>query len=197
MGGSHVSSAEPTARRRRETRLEEPLATDRATQRQDGGPIVSTAVNDKIVVHIPALRRYARRLTKNRSDSEDLVQNTLLRALGRWHLWRPEGGHLSQWLRTLCYHQFIDDVRRARRAPLVPLDDTDVRSLGTAPVDVVEIREVEDRIRSLQPHHRRLLLLAASGTTYPEIAALTHLPRGTVASRLSRARQLLAVATDR
>jgi RNA polymerase sigma-70 factor (ECF subfamily) len=153
---------------------------------------------EQLVEHVPALRRYAQRLTMNRTDSEDLVQNTLLRALCRRHLWDPEGGSLSQWLNTLCRHQFIDDFRRAKRSPFAPLDDVVVRSAaGIAENDVVEIREVEDRLRTMHPHHRQLLLLAAEGTTYPEIATVMRLPRGTVASRLSRARELLAAATDR
>lgn len=156
-----------------------------------------TAFDDQIVAHIPALRRYARHMTKNRSDAEDLLQNTLLRALARWHLWSPEGGQLSQWLRTLCHHQFIDDLRRAKRSSFVPLDETVVRSAAIAQDKVVELYEVKDRLRAMQPHHRRLILLAAAGITYSEVAAVTCLPRGTVASQLSRARQLLATATDR
>lgn len=158
---------------------------------------MSTAFNDQIVEHIPELRRYAWHLTKNRSDAEDLVQNTMLRALCRGHLWSPAGGRLSQWLKTLCLHQFIDDFRRTKRSSFVALDDAAVGSMGITQESVVEIREVGDRMRSLQPHHRRLLLLAAAGVTYPEIAAMTRAPRGTVASRLSRAREVLAAAMDR
>src|SRR5688572_33308388 len=67
-----------------------------------------------LVAHIPQLRRYARALTGDRWAADDLVQDTLERACGRWNLWRA-GTDLRAWLFTVMHNLFVDGARRAAR----------------------------------------------------------------------------------
>ena len=60
---------------------------------------------------IPRLRRYARALTRNRDRADDLVQDTLSRALDKQHLWQP-GTNLRAWLLTIMHNQNVNNVRR-------------------------------------------------------------------------------------
>jgi RNA polymerase sigma-70 factor (ECF subfamily) len=72
---------------------------------------------------IPRLRRYARALTRNSVRADDLVQDTLTRAIQKEHLWQP-GTHLRVWLFTILHNQNVNTVRRAaREANALNLDD--------------------------------------------------------------------------
>ena len=71
---------------------------------------------------IPRLRRYARALTRDRGRADDLVQDTLLRALAKQHLWQP-GTDIRAWLFTIMHHQYVNTVRReAREAATVDIE---------------------------------------------------------------------------
>ena len=63
-------------------------------------------VRDELMEHVPRLRRYARALINNRDLADDLVQDTLERALSRWHLRRTEG-NVRGWLYTILYNRFL------------------------------------------------------------------------------------------
>src|ERR1700728_4542507 len=68
-----------------------------------------------IEAHIPGLRRFASALLRgDRERADDLVQDSLERALSRWHLRRPEGD-LRSWLYTILYHRFLSDLQRRKR----------------------------------------------------------------------------------
>src|SRR5258708_4301287 len=73
-----------------------------------------TDLRAKIEQEIPRLRRYARALVRNPDNADDLVQDTLLRALSKMHLWQ-EGTDLRAWLFTLMHNQYVNFVRRAVR----------------------------------------------------------------------------------
>jgi len=71
---------------------------------------------------IPRLRRYARALTRASDRADDLVQDTLLRALTKLHLWQP-GTDIRAWLFTIMHHQYVNTVRReAREAASVDIE---------------------------------------------------------------------------
>jgi RNA polymerase sigma-70 factor, ECF subfamily len=72
-----------------------------------------TEFGDRIEEQIPRLRRYARALTRSQSRCDDLVQDTLVRALAKEHLWQP-GTNLRAWLFTIMQNQNINTVRSAR-----------------------------------------------------------------------------------
>ena len=72
-------------------------------------------IRSRLVKEIPRLRRYARALTSNVAAADDLVQDCLVRAVSKSHLWQ-EGTDLRAWLSTILHNQHINDVRRAVRA---------------------------------------------------------------------------------
>jgi RNA polymerase sigma-70 factor, ECF subfamily len=139
---------------------------------------------------IPALRRYAFALLRDRTEADDLVQETLLRALGRLH---QRQGAMRPWLFAIMHNLHVNDARRARRRATVTLDDPG----ADAPVPGAQLSSAEmaDAWRGLaqlpQEQRQVLLLVAVEGFDYAEAAQILGLPLGTVMSRLSRARDRL------
>jgi RNA polymerase sigma-70 factor, ECF subfamily len=134
---------------------------------------------------IPALRRYARALTRNSDISDDLVQDTLVRALRSEQLFR--GGEVRSWLYTILTNLNRNRLRSlARRPPMSPIEDTD-----DGPNLAVETgsRDIERALATLLEDQRSaLLLVALEGLTYREAANVQGVPIGTLMSRLARAR---------
>ena len=142
---------------------------------------------------IPRLRRYARALTRDASRADDLVQDTLLRALNKQHLWQ-EGTNLRAWLFTLMHNQHVNDVRRSNRDG-GNVDVTEMAAVlvaNTDPAASRKLRELE-RALGLLPLEQReaILLVGLEGMRYDEAAAVAGVPIGTVRSRLSRGREAL------
>jgi len=144
-----------------------------------------------IAPQIPRLRRYARALTGERGRADDLVQDTLERALGRFHLWR-RGSDLRAWLFTIMHNLFVNQVRTADPlADGADLDTVTVAARG-GPADVTDLLDLDAALRRLPDEHREVLLLVAlEQLSYHEAAAVLGVPLGTVMSRLSRARERL------
>ncbi|RTL26533.1 MAG: sigma-70 family RNA polymerase sigma factor, partial [Rhodocyclaceae bacterium] len=142
-----------------------------------------------ILAEIPRLRRYARALTGNEADADDLLQDTLERALGKWLLWRP--GNLRAWLLTMMHHVFLNQLRK--RPALVTLDD-DPPAIPVRPQqqDELEVRDLDRALSRLPPEQREVLLLVGlEELSYADTARVLGIPQGTVMSRLSRARERL------
>ena len=142
---------------------------------------------------IPRLRRYARALTHATDRADDLVQDTLVRALSKLHLWQP-GTDLRAWLFTIMHHQFVNSVRReARERTTVDIDH--VSSTLTATTDPTGRRQLIelDRALALLPNEQRevVLLVGLEGMPYESVAQVLGVPIGTVRSRLSRGRENL------
>ncbi|MGK9230427.1 sigma-70 family RNA polymerase sigma factor [Inquilinus limosus] len=142
--------------------------------------------------HLRAIRTYAGLLTRNAADADDLLQDTLLRACLKLHLWQP-GTNMMGWLVVIMRRIFLSQYMQAGRAKpeLVPLDD---RDLGTQSSQdfVVELRELEARWPTLPKDHREVLeRIAIRGESYEEVAARLRLPLGTLRSRVHRARNML------
>ena len=152
-----------------------------------------TAERSEIVALIPRLRRYARALTGNADQADDLVQDCLERALGRLHLWRS-GTNLRAWLFTIMHNLHVNNMRRrAIRPDGEPLPDWDAGG-RVRPVqdDVVELRSVVGALRQLPDEQREVLLLVAlEELSYREAADALGIPIGTVMSRLARGRERL------
>jgi RNA polymerase sigma-70 factor (ECF subfamily) len=134
---------------------------------------------------IPALRRYARALTRETDVAEDLVQDTLMRALRSEHLFH--GGDVRKWLYTILTNLNRNRLRSLSRRPAaVPLEDFD--AAGTAAPDAGG-RDVERALATLTDDQRAaLLLVVLEGLSYREVADVQAVPIGTVMSRLARAR---------
>ncbi|MBI2510308.1 MAG: RNA polymerase sigma factor [Betaproteobacteria bacterium] len=145
-----------------------------------------------IAAQIPRLRRYARALTGERSAADDLVQDTLERALSRFHLWR-RGSDLRAWMFTIMHNVFVNQARSRARHRHESLENEP--EAGGAPArepDWLELRDLDDALARL-PHEQRavLLLVGLEQFTYEEAARVLDIPPGTVMSRLSRGRERL------
>jgi RNA polymerase sigma-70 factor, ECF subfamily len=147
---------------------------------------------------IPRLRRYARALTRDASRADDLVQDTLLRALSKQHLWQ-EGTNLRAWLFTLMHNQHVNDVRRSNRdGGNVDVNEmASVLVANTDPTASRKLRELERGLGLLPLEQREaILLVGLEGLRYDEAAIIAGVPIGTVRSRLSRGREALRRILD-
>ena len=97
---------------------------------------------------IPRLRRYARALTRASDRAEDLVQDTLLRALTKLHLWQP-GTDIRAWLFTIMHHQYVNTVRREAREATTVVDIEHVSSNLVATTDPTARRQLAELDRAL------------------------------------------------
>lgn len=148
--------------------------------------------DDQLRELLPRLRRFAYWLTQHPSQADDLVQNTLERALLKGRNKRPET-EWRAWLFSILYRQFLDSRRRARRyARLLALFG--VRELSTVPSPENQLlaRSTLEAFGQLKPEQRALLILVTlEGLSYQQASEALDIPLGTVMSRLSRARQAL------
>jgi len=134
---------------------------------------------------VPALRRYARALTRDAEVADDLVQDTLVRALRSEHLFH--GGDVRSWLYTILTNLNRNRLRAlARRPTMMAIDDNDAPDLAGPEAGG---RDIERALATLVDDQRTaLLLVVLEGLTYREVAEVQGVPIGTVMSRLSRAR---------
>jgi RNA polymerase sigma-70 factor (ECF subfamily) len=141
---------------------------------------------------IPALRRYAYALMRDHAAADDLVQDTLERALSRWTSRRPNG-ELRAWLFTILRNLHIDARRQGqRRCAHVEIDEADHRETAARQEMALEARDVLAALEQLPEEQKSLLLLiGVEDFSYEEAARILGVPIGTVMSRLSRARQKL------
>jgi RNA polymerase sigma-70 factor (ECF subfamily) len=142
---------------------------------------------------IPRLRRYARALTHATDRADDLVQDTLVRALSKLHLWQP-GTDLRAWLFTIMHHQFVNTVRReARERTTVDIEHvSSTLAATTDPTVGRQLIELERALARLPTEQREVVLLVGlEGMPYESVAEILGVPTGTVRSRLSRGRERL------
>ena len=153
---------------------------------------------DLLIAEVPRLRRYAIALLRDRPSADDLVQDVLVRALGRLHLWR-EGTNMRTWLFTIMHNLHANDRRRAARATDDrPLDEAAL-SKGTPATQesALELSQLASAIAGLPESQRQILLLVGmEGFSYADAAQALDVPVGTVMSRLSRAREDLRRVMD-
>ncbi|WP_454634141.1 sigma-70 family RNA polymerase sigma factor [Bradyrhizobium cenepequi] len=147
---------------------------------------------------IPALRRYARALMRNRASADDLVQDCLERAVSRWHQRRD--GSVRAWLFTILHNLAADQFRQAAsRGRHVPIEEAGERELSGAASQEHRLiyQDVLDKLARLPEEQRSVLLLVAvEDLSYAEAAKVLNIPVGTVMSRLSRARERLQQELD-
>lgn len=146
---------------------------------------------------IPSLRRYAYALVRDPEAADDLVQDTLERALSRWHLRHAEGD-LRAWLFAILRNLHVSAWRqKQRRGVQVALDERDEPAAAAAQDSSLEAQDVLAALDRLPEEQKSLLLLiGVEDFSYDEAARLLGVPIGTVMSRLSRARQKLRAALD-
>lgn len=158
----------------------------------------SEAFREMIVELLPRLRRFARALTGNASDADDLAQSAVERALVN-HGSFKEGSRFDAWMFRITRNLWIDGLRRARvRGPV--LDPEDMGGIAgddgreTAEVRIAAKQAVEAMTALPEAQRDVAALVLVEGFSYQETADALAIPIGTVMSRLSRARQSLADA---
>lgn len=143
---------------------------------------------EAIVEWIPRLRRYARALTGDAVLADDLVQDTLARAIEKFALWRA-GSDLRAWLFSVMHNTFVNQLRARHTTEELNSDDFEALpriSDGT-------LIDLEKCLRGLPADQREIILLIGlEEMSYAEAAQALGVPQGTVMSRLSRARTRLA-----
>ncbi|MEW2531099.1 sigma-70 family RNA polymerase sigma factor [Streptomyces sp. NPDC047071] len=158
------------------------------------------------LAHRARLYAYALRLTRNRADAEDLVQETYTRAYRGFHQFRP-GTSLGAWLSRILTNAFLTSYRRQKSRPhFAPVPDIEDwqqagaashTSAGLASVEAQVVDRIPDAaisqaMRSLPAALRIVVYLAdVEGLRYEEIATAVGIPSGTVNSRLHRGRRRL------
>jgi len=155
-------------------------------------------VQKHIETHIPQLRRYARALTRNPVAADDLLQESVLRALTKAHLFRA-GTNLRAWLFTILHNQHVSTVRWEGRHARSTEEPDEISRLSTPPSQEHHLmaRIMDKALHQLPDQQRVLIELAAlRGESYDAIAAKTGLAIGTVKSRISRGRARLLRLMD-
>jgi RNA polymerase sigma-70 factor (ECF subfamily) len=154
--------------------------------------------NHLLEEQIPRLRRYARALTRNIERADDLVQDTLVRALAKQHLWQA-GTNLRAWLFTLMHNQNVNNVRRGVHQGQ-NIDVEVMSNVLAATTDPTASRQLYELNRALsqlaQEQRQTILLVGLEEFSYEETAAILNVPVGTVRSRLSRGRDQLRRLMD-
>src|ERR1700730_2973003 len=162
-----------------------------SSNRTGGGS--DRSARDGILATLPSLRAFAISLSGNVDRADDLVQETLLRALANIDSFEP-GANLPAWLFTILRNLFRSEYRKRRRE----VEDSDGRfaeTLKTHPEQNshIEFQEFQQALAKLPPDQREaLILIGASGFSYEETAEICGCAVGTVKSRVNRARVKLA-----
>jgi RNA polymerase sigma-70 factor, ECF subfamily len=148
---------------------------------------------------IPRLRRYARALTRDVSRADDLVQDTLVRAIAKQHHWQC-ATDLHAWLFTLMHNQNVNGVRRSVREGIaVEFDDkVPLPTAATDPTGRLSLRDLDRALACISEEQRRvILLIGLEGTSYEEAATILDVPVGTIRSRVFRGRESLRKLMNR
>ncbi|MDN7137991.1 RNA polymerase sigma factor [Pseudidiomarina sp. 1APP75-27a] len=156
-------------------------------------------MRNQIRTVLPALRRFALSLTGNLADADDLLQSTVERLLSRSV---PADTELAPWAFKICRNLWIDQHRAAKvrqRAAANPElqcgNSFDNEAQVTA---LLSLREVEEAMQRLPEEQRLVLsLIAIQDLSYKEAAAILGVPKGTIMSRLARARSKLVSEFNR
>jgi RNA polymerase sigma-70 factor, ECF subfamily len=161
---------------------------------------VQDDVRDQLLRLLPRLRRFAQTLTCDRDRADDLVQDTIVRALTRIDQFQP-GTRLDSWMFKIAQNLWFNRLSAATlRGPVEPIDAAE-EVMGSDGRDVTENRltlaAVNRGIKQLPVNQRVLIaLVCVEGLSYKEAADVLDVPIGTVMSRLARARTALFAAIE-
>jgi RNA polymerase sigma-70 factor, ECF subfamily len=152
-------------------------------------------ISERLVALLPRLRRFARSLSRNQHDADDLVQAAVEKALRNLEQFRA-GANLASWMFGIMKNAWIDDRRaRGRRAEVALPEDSGEHPAVTPADTNVGLWSVSEAMDKL-PEDQRLAvaLVLVEGMSYKEAAAVLEIPIGTLTSRLARGRTALAEA---
>jgi RNA polymerase sigma-70 factor (ECF subfamily) len=152
---------------------------------------------DQVVALIPALRAFAWSISRNGSDADDLVQDTLIKAWSHRDKFET-GTNLRAWLFTILRNTYYTAIVRRRRE-VRDEDDQYARALTTQPTQEwgLAMRALQAALEELPAEHREaLILVGAAGLSYEEAAEICGCALGTIKSRVNRARNRLLKVMD-
>ena len=152
----------------------------------------SQSIHEQIVTLLPRLRRFARNLTRNPHDADDVVQIAVERALTRLDQWR-RGARLDSWMFTIVRNAWIDELRSRGRHGKVFLAAEAGENIGTdSMARETELLSVQSAMARLPEDQREAVsLVLVEGLPYKEAAEVLDVPIGTLTSRLARGREAL------
>jgi len=161
--------------------------------------VTVSGVLTRIEACIPALRRYATSLLRNREEADDLVHDCLVRALDKLHT-RRDDADVRAWLFAIMHNLFISQLRRQKSRPAgESLDETHETAMSLRPdqENNLQFRDLVAALNRLPVEQRSVVLLVSvEDLSYAEAASVLGIPVGTVMSRLARGRERLRQMTD-
>jgi RNA polymerase sigma-70 factor, ECF subfamily len=177
------------------------------TQLNCGGAELAARFERDAIPLLDDLYGAARRLTRNRTDAEDLVQDTMLKAYRQFGSFR-EGSRLGAWLFRIMHNTWINNHRKSRCRPVehltanisdgecrVRYDLPGYRAVDIEVLETIPDRKVIEALEALPDGFRMAVYYAdVHGYRYREIAEILDIPLGTVMSRLHSARRSLRVS---
>ena len=148
------------------------------------------ALETEISEQVRSLRRYALMLTRDADAAEDLVQETLVKALAAAERWRP-GSDLRVWLFRILHNTHIDELRKrkSRAAAEAEIEPAVDHADASQRMELTQVLEALDQLPDAQK--KPILLVAQEGMSYADAARVLKLPLGTFYSRLARGRAAL------
>jgi RNA polymerase sigma-70 factor (ECF subfamily) len=150
------------------------------------------ALRAQIAPLLPELRAFARFLAAQRSEADDLVQETLLRALAKLAQFQPDSS-LRAWLFAILRNLHYEQRRRQRTEARVMAQQLPALSSGPAQEAASDLSDLHRQLQRLPPLLREaLVLVGAQGLDYQEAAAICAVQVGTLKARVSRARAQIA-----
>jgi RNA polymerase sigma-70 factor (ECF subfamily) len=155
----------------------------------------SEEIGERIVLLLPRLRRFARSLSRNQHDADDLVQSVVERAWRNLEQRKP-GSNLASWMFGIMKNAWIDNRRAHGRRGEVALPEDSGEHPAVSPVDAdTNLWSVSEAMDKL-PEDQRLAiaLVLVEGLSYKEASQVLEVPIGTLTSRLARGRSALATA---
>lgn len=148
---------------------------------------------------IPALRRYARAMVRDRDLADDLVQDCLERVIGHWES-RRRAEDTRQWVFAIAHNLIVNKLRQdARRGLHIDIADVDEAALVSPAAQEHRVRhgELMKALAALPEEQRSVVLLVSvEDLSYAEAARALDIPIGTVMSRLARGRERLQSALE-
>lgn len=147
-------------------------------------------MKEKLIEIQPHLLNIATYYTKDSIEAKDLVQETMVKAISKKHLFK-EGTNLKHWTSTILRNTFINEYRRKKNMKIISLQDyqlssKQVQNLGEYNVFEEEIKQV---IKKLKPDHQKIIKLRQEGYSYEELATKLKKPIGTIKSQIHFARK--------
>ena len=159
----------------------------KAREAQASAPLSFEA---QVLALLPQLRRYSRSLTRSDSESEDLLQDCVEKALVNRAQWR--GANFKSWAYRIMTNLHLNARRSVARRPSVGIEEAETVAASPASDDPLEKSRLVQALETLPKEARAVLMLVVvEGHSYQEVADMLDIPLGTVMSRLSRARQAL------